>query len=358
VKKTYLGAIILALAVMMTVVVVAQADTPVVGLDAPYYEPGDTVTVTVTDSTANTHAAGIDTVTVIAANSRDVEDTVEDIVLTETGVNTGVFVGTFDTTATYPAPEGELYVEDYEEFNEEGVLGDNGNDEVTVTYPGSLPATATVNNDWPVVTLELDPEFVVNEPDPNIAVVANDFLFDGEGTSTVTNPAYGQTFSSTIFVVTIDAPQALEVGNMDARIQASGNTDTDLVWALGGSHIEGGNLVGYWGPAMGFPMNNDPYSASDVVNALVKDNSAAPLGTYTITVDLLDLGYEDESGVVYPFGEEDTAKHVLASVTETIEVVAAADLMVSVPESVDVSLTGGELVVTIHGATSKARMPR
>ncbi len=295
-----------------------------IALDAPYYEPGDTVTVTVVDFDANTHAAYIDTVKVIANNT--VGDTLKDIVLEETGVNSGIFTGSFLTTDAFPAPEGQLYVEDYEEFDAGGdyIPGSKVNDTITVTYGEggtALTVEAAVNNDWPEVTLDLPDELVNNDTE----VV--------EVPSTTTNPEYGLPYNPVIFVVTIDAPQALATD------------DVVLDPELGGVKVVDGNLVGFWGPAEGFLMTA-PYGAPTTFDAKVV---SGPLGTYTVNVDLLDLTFPEEGGAAY--GENEY--HVLASVSDTTEVVPAESLMVTVPKSVAVKDVPTTIDVTIQGEDFK-----
>ena len=284
-------------------------------LDAPYYEPGDTVTVTVSDAAANTHSAYIDTVEVTANNTAG--DILEDIVLEETGVNSGIFTGSFQTTDVFPAPEGQLYVEDYEEFDAEGNVTSFVNDIITVIYEGAH-ATAAANNDRPEVTLDLPAELVNNAEAVEVP-------------STTTNLEYGLAYDPVIFVVTIDAPQALATD------------DVVLDPPLGGVEVVDGNLVGYWGPDVGFPMGA-PYDETSPFTAKVVDG---PLGTYIVTVDLLDLTFPEEGGATY--GENEY--HVLASVSDTTEVVAAEPLMVTVSEDVSVVLPddSSTINVTIQG---------
>lgn len=78
-----------------------------VKLNAVHYNIGDTATITVTDSTANTNAASAETMTVtVSAINTSTFATASSFtrVLTETGVNTGVFTGQvlLSTGATSP----------------------------------------------------------------------------------------------------------------------------------------------------------------------------------------------------------------------------------------------------------------
>jgi len=90
-------------------------------LDAEYYSVGDTVTVTVPNFAANTDPIRVNPVTADPADTKkDWEVTVTSdsdpagitVDLEETGINTGVFTGSFATTSTTPAGEDELYVQD------------------------------------------------------------------------------------------------------------------------------------------------------------------------------------------------------------------------------------------------------
>ena len=81
-----------------------------ISLDATVYKAGDEITVTVVDSDANKDPIRIETVEVHTNSTIDIVGI--DVELTETGVNTSKFTGSFLTTGEIPPPVGELAVND------------------------------------------------------------------------------------------------------------------------------------------------------------------------------------------------------------------------------------------------------
>lgn len=81
-----------------------------ISLDATVYKAGDEITVTVVDSDANKDPIRIETLEVHTNSTIDIVGI--DVELTETGVNTSKFTGSFLTTGEIPPPVGELAVND------------------------------------------------------------------------------------------------------------------------------------------------------------------------------------------------------------------------------------------------------
>jgi len=80
-------------------------------LDKGYYTPSDTVTITVVDQDLNTNPSAIDTVSVTIDSS--IEPYGETVLLSETGVNTGIFKGAIPLKVGVGAPaDGYLEVKD------------------------------------------------------------------------------------------------------------------------------------------------------------------------------------------------------------------------------------------------------
>ena len=79
-------------------------------LDSTVYMTGDDITVTLVYSAANEDPIRIETVEVHANSTIDIVGI--DVELTETGVNTSIFTGSFPTTGEIPPSVGELAVND------------------------------------------------------------------------------------------------------------------------------------------------------------------------------------------------------------------------------------------------------
>jgi outer membrane protein OmpA-like peptidoglycan-associated protein len=119
-------------------------DTPLVGADGTVditaaFVSGDILTVTVTDADLNSNSGLAETVGADVVN--DATGELEQIILAETGVNTGIFTGTLTTQAGVAGT------------NNDGTLDTTGSDTVTANYTDQLDtagnlvvrtATATV----------------------------------------------------------------------------------------------------------------------------------------------------------------------------------------------------------------------
>lgn len=142
-----------------------------VALDSDFYHTSGSVAITVVDAAANADPIRTEQVTVDPTSDTDVSGI--EVTLVETGVNTGVFVGTFPLVAPVPEPGlDELGVQD--------------GDDITVTYTstayGEVNGIATVDDADPVVTITApdDGDLVkgevgivaeVEEPNSDTAVV-------------------------------------------------------------------------------------------------------------------------------------------------------------------------------------------
>lgn len=90
--------------------------------------PGGNITVTVTDADLNTNPALVETIVVTVVN--DVTGESENVTLTETGPNTGIFAGPLGTIFGVAAGA-----------NNDGTLNTQASDTVTVTYDDALDAS-------------------------------------------------------------------------------------------------------------------------------------------------------------------------------------------------------------------------
>jgi len=115
-------------------------------LDAEYYHTGDTVTVTVADIYENDDPIRTEEVTVHATSDTDIAGI--EVTLTETGVNTGIFVGSFPLVPPVPEPGPDE-------------LGVSDGDTITVEYKG-LTDTAIVDDTAPVFTSVSDGDYYRN----------------------------------------------------------------------------------------------------------------------------------------------------------------------------------------------------
>ena len=126
--------------------------------------PGDTLTVTVDDADLNTDAGVAETVVVTVVN--DVTGESEDVTLTETGPNTGVFEGTVDTTFGTTAGT-----------DNDGTFNTQDMDTVTVTYNDALTSVGSMVSltDANTVIAALDDTASTSASTPvDIDVTAND----------------------------------------------------------------------------------------------------------------------------------------------------------------------------------------
>jgi hypothetical protein len=118
----------------MALVAISTSDAPLFGDDGtitvipPRSSPGDTLTSTVTDADLNLSTLVADSVVVRSVNNRSAE--VEQITLTETGINTGIFTGTINTV-----PSGTAGT------NNDGSMNSIAGDVITFTYQDQLDSS-------------------------------------------------------------------------------------------------------------------------------------------------------------------------------------------------------------------------
>ena len=107
--------------------------TPIGTVDirpSPEFVPGtDTLTMSVTDADLNTNPAALDTVDVVVENL-DTFEIENNVTLTETGLDTGVFVGTLPTGHGAADPDGD----------DNGIIYADHGETVQVTYVDADPA--------------------------------------------------------------------------------------------------------------------------------------------------------------------------------------------------------------------------
>jgi len=292
--------------------------TITVKLDKPFYNLSlgeTTVTVEVTDISANRDPARTDTVEVKAESTSDQLGI--KVTLTETGANTGEFRGTFQLVTTLPAPADKLYVQK--------------GDTITVTYTttNGYRATAGVLDSTIQLGMTAEmPDLVRQDPTARTATI------------TVSNPTGGFTYDQDLELeVVLDAPtnftdrNVIEVSEPSANIEVASRT------------IDAGNLV------LTFSTKQTIQTGSTTLSFKLKATSGAPLGTYNVTVKLI---VPEEWG-----GEEYLAPYLLAQATDTMTVSEAAALMVDyrLPGNATAVPAGTETDITLTFRGSDFQSP-
>lgn len=178
-------------------VAITPDDSPLTGANGavtitPASKPGDTLTISVTDADLNSLPGIIQTVIVSVRN--DITGELEDITLTETGPNTGVFTGILPTT--YGATAGA---------NNSGTMNSKNADTITVSYNDALDASGAA-----VVRTAQD---VVSARSANLSITKDD------GVTTVTS---GSTVTFTV-TVTNNGPDSV-TGAIATDIPGAGLT--------------------------------------------------------------------------------------------------------------------------------------
>ncbi|HEX5826088.1 MAG TPA: hypothetical protein VFY23_01090 [Candidatus Limnocylindrales bacterium] len=97
-------------------------------------------------------------------------------------------------------------------------------------------------------------------------------------TASLLNPFGGSAINDARLRVTVDAPEALEAGDVTAMAEVDGQP-VPVPFA-----VDGENLVGWWGPPTGFPVAPG-YNVSTTFEATVVDG--APIGGYSLTLELV-----------------------------------------------------------------------
>ncbi|MCB1754195.1 MAG: OmpA family protein [Gammaproteobacteria bacterium] len=135
-------------------------DTPVTGTDGTitmdsYFVQGDTPNVSVSDADLNILSAEVETIYVMLRNTSSGES--EQVLLTETGANTGVFTGTFVSGA--PAVQA----------NNDGVLELGNGDDINAVYTDQLDASGATaeRTATATVTQDSDGDGLLDPQDPD-----------------------------------------------------------------------------------------------------------------------------------------------------------------------------------------------
>jgi len=134
----------------------------------------------------------------------------------------------------------------------------------------ALPAASVGASNGPTVTLDV-PEYVYR-PVPFVA------------TSTTTND--GTAYTNVRFNITVSGPEPFTGtrGDIFTITHLNGGTDTQGINDT--FVLVGGDFVGFWGLAGGFPLPA-PYSATSTFTIQMNDGSTAPVGIYDVTVELV-----------------------------------------------------------------------
>jgi len=243
-------------------------------LDSEYYAIGDVVSVTVVDAYENDDAIRTDKITVTATSDTDVVGI--SVTLTETGVNTGIFEGSFLLVPAVPEP-------DIDE------LGVTEGDEISAAY-GGLTYTATIDDVAPeFMTVEADEEYYKNGntitltatlDEDGYTVTADFSAIDSECTADVT-----ATGTYTI-EYTIDEDNTRDDGEYTITVTAedeAGNTATsDFTTNLD-------NTMPSVTDAVADPSVIQPATPGDVTVIFTASVFDELSGVASVTIDLLDI---------------------------------------------------------------------
>ncbi|WP_221040204.1 S-layer homology domain-containing protein [Gelria sp. Kuro-4] len=126
---------------------------------------------------------------------------------------------------------------------------------------------------------------------PTVTVEAPATLYKGVEaavTSQSSNPAEGLAYDNVRFNITVAGPADFAAGTARESVftitKVDGSTDTQGINET--FVLVDGKFQGYWGPVVGFPMPAG-YTAETSFSVVLANT--APLGTYTVTVELVDL---------------------------------------------------------------------
>ena len=244
-----------------------------VALDAEFYQSGDTVTVTVIDIYENDGSTSLDLVYPINVKSTTMTTGI-DIVVKETGVNTGIFTGTFKLV-DYTPGTGEL------------LAGDG--DTITVTYD-TLVVTAKIDDTAPVVEITdpVDLDFVkgsvsieATAHDTNAITVVleideeevdwdSDYLYNWDTTATEGTDPVVALWPDGAYTITVTATDLI------------GHTASDSI------SVTVDNTVPEIANALGSPTTVLPATAETFVFTVEPTDAGS--GIDTVTIDLGELG--------------------------------------------------------------------
>ncbi|MBU0777771.1 right-handed parallel beta-helix repeat-containing protein [Patescibacteria group bacterium] len=251
-------------------------------LDSEYYKKFDEITVDAGHGSANTDPIRIDTMEVYAKSTTDTKGiTVE---LAETGVDTGIFTGSFLTTDEIPPPVGYLVVSE--------------GDTVVVSHDG-VEVTATIDEKAPVFDAETPVsgedyysntdtiELVANLDEAGYIVTADFSSIDSEctGDKTFTDNG-GSTYSITY---TIDEENTRIDGEYTITVTAedvAGNIATyDFIATLD-------NTEPSVTDAVADPSLIQPEIPTDITFTATVSDSGSDVAS--VTIDLTEIGGEVE----------------------------------------------------------------
>jgi len=249
-------------------------------LDSEYYITGSTVSVTLYYGAANEDPIRTETKTVDVVSTHDIVGIEANV--RETGVNTGIFTGTFQLVATDDPEPG---VDD---------LGVDDGDTITATYNVLYHAYAEVDDSPPTIDdLTPDDESLVTIADPEISATLAD-VDSGINVDSVVITVDGEDVTEDATVTDSDVTYTpgtdLAEGNHTVTVDASdnlGNEAETAIWSF---------IVDTIHPTVEVNVDKDPANATTVTFTLTfsenMDNGTAPIvtfatdvGNYTITGD-------------------------------------------------------------------------
>ena len=245
-------------------------------------QSGDTLDITLTDSVSNTDNTVVETVTVVVIN--DVTGEEEIITLTETGPNTGVFVGTVDTTFGTTAGT-----------DNDGVFNTTTGDTITVTYDDALGANETDPDpisDTDIVTNfdadgDGDPDSM--DPDP-----LDPCVFTDGSIPDITNPTWQNADCDGDGVVNIDeytdGTDHMDSCDFDADHISVAQSQEWVDGDCDNDNISNGDELSYGDTdGDGLPNYNDPDDDDDGVDTINEDYGDTDISDG----DVDDMGDDD-----------------------------------------------------------------
>ncbi len=226
-------------------------------LGAEVYRTGDVITVDVGHDLANVDPIRIETIEVEATSDTDTVGIV--VELTETGVDTGVFSGSFPTTGEIPPLEDYLAVDD--------------EDEVTVDYGILFSDTADIDDTPPEITVDAI-EDIIGLSKTNVFGNYVELNLD-----TIMVKVVEATFGLGAFTA-VDVP--LLYGNNTVTAVATdlvGHTSSSSTWVVSDT----------LGPVVVDPLATPPKAIADGDTYLTVDVTDEWVDVISVIVDLTDI---------------------------------------------------------------------
>jgi len=109
--------------------------------------------------------------------------------------------------------------------------------------------------------------------------------------SQVSNVGDGISYGAVLFVITVNGPEDFTGDRADTFTITDVKLDGSSVGTQGINdtfQLVGGDWVGHWGPSGGFPLPDTTVTAN-TFTVQMDDTATAPLGTYTVKVELMNL---------------------------------------------------------------------